>query len=90
LSGYANDLMLKIFLLYLCCRLIAVAIGEGETIDVIFDPEWFFDREGRTYESVGLRPDRLMVLCFDFHPVREASALAERLRQRVSPTMVTV
>jgi Domain of unknown function (DUF4926) len=34
----------------------------------------FIDREGRTYESVGLRPDRLMVLCFD----------------RVSPTMVTV
>jgi hypothetical protein len=34
----------------------------------------FSDREGRTYESVGLRPDRLMVLCFD----------------RASPSMVTV
>jgi hypothetical protein len=82
--------MLKIFLLYLCCRLIAAATGEGETIDVIFPTEWFSDRAGRTYESVGLRPNQLMVLCFDSHPVREASALAERLRQRVSPSMVTV
>jgi hypothetical protein len=49
----------------MCCRLTAAETGEGETIDVIFHPEWFFDREGRTYESVGLRPDRLMVLCFD-------------------------
>jgi hypothetical protein len=32
------------------------------------------DRAGRTYESVGLRPDRLMVLRFD----------------RPSPTMVAV
>jgi hypothetical protein len=46
-----------------------------------FHPEWFFDREGRTYESVGLHPNRLMVLCFDSHP--------ESLRQRVSPNMVT-
>jgi hypothetical protein len=74
--------MLKIFLLYLCCRLIAVATGKGETIDVIFPPEWFSDRAGRTYESVGLRPNQLMVLCFDSHP--------ERLRQRVSPNMVPV
>jgi hypothetical protein len=34
----------------------------------------FSDRQGRTYESVGLRPDRFMVLQFD----------------RVSPTMVAV
>jgi Domain of unknown function (DUF4926) len=32
------------------------------------------DREGRTYESIGLRPNQLMVLCFD----------------RSSPTMVAV
>ncbi len=40
------------------------------------------DRSGRTYESVRLRPDRLMVLRFDSQP--------ERLRQRISPTMIAV
>jgi hypothetical protein len=40
------------------------------------------DQSGRTYESVGLRPDRLIVLRFDSHP--------KRLRQRLSTTMVAV
>ncbi len=31
----------------------------------------FFDREGRTYESVGLRPDQIMVLHYE--PVSMAS-----------------
>jgi hypothetical protein len=52
-------------------------LASGQAFEVEFS-----DREGRTYESVGLRPNQLMVLCFDSHP--------ERLRQRVSPSMVTV
>jgi hypothetical protein len=44
-------------------------LASGQAFEVEFS-----DREGRTYESVGLRPDRLMVLRFD----------------RVSPTMVAV
>jgi Domain of unknown function (DUF4926) len=43
-------------------------LASGKAFEVEFS-----DREGRTYESVGLRPDRFMVLQFD----------------RVSPTMVT-
>ena len=42
-------------------------LASGKAFEVEFS-----DREGRTYESVGLRPNQLMVLCFD----------------RVSPTMV--
>jgi Domain of unknown function (DUF4926) len=44
-------------------------LASGQAFEVEFS-----DREGRTYESVGLRPDQLMVLCFD----------------RVLPTMVAV
>jgi hypothetical protein len=44
-------------------------LASGQAFEVEFS-----DREGRTYESIGLRPDRLMVLRFD----------------RVSPTMVAV
>jgi Domain of unknown function (DUF4926) len=44
-------------------------LASGQAFEVEFS-----DREGRTYESVGLRSDRLMVLRFD----------------RVSPTMVAV
>jgi Domain of unknown function (DUF4926) len=44
-------------------------LASGKAFEVEFS-----DREGRTYESVGLRPDRFMVLQFD----------------RVSPTMVAV
>jgi Domain of unknown function (DUF4926) len=44
-------------------------LASGQAFEVEFS-----DREGRTYESVGLRPNQLMVLCFD----------------RVSPSMVTV
>jgi Domain of unknown function (DUF4926) len=44
-------------------------LASGKAFEVEFS-----DREGRTYESVGLRPEQLMVLCFD----------------RVSPTMVAV
>jgi Domain of unknown function (DUF4926) len=43
-------------------------LASGKAFEVEFS-----DREGRTYESVGLRPDRFMVLQFD----------------RPSPTMVT-
>ncbi len=51
--------------------------GSSEISDVIFHSERFFDREGRTYESVGLHPDRLMVLHFDSH------------RERLPPTNIT-
>jgi Domain of unknown function (DUF4926) len=44
-------------------------LASGQAFEVEFS-----DREGRTYESVGLRPNQLMVLCFD----------------RVSPSMVAV
>jgi hypothetical protein len=44
-------------------------LASGQAFEVEFS-----DREGRTYESVGLRPNQLMVLCFD----------------RASPTMVPV
>jgi Domain of unknown function (DUF4926) len=44
-------------------------LASGKAFEVEFS-----DREGRTYESVGLRPDRFIVLQFD----------------RVSPTMVAV
>ena len=44
-------------------------LASGQAFEVEFS-----DREGRTYESVGLRPDRLMVLRFD----------------RVSPSLVPV
>ena len=44
-------------------------LASGKAFEVEFS-----DREGRTYESVGLRPDRFMVLQFD----------------RVSPTMIAV
>ncbi len=44
-------------------------LASGQAFEVEFS-----DREGRTYESIGLRPNQLMVLCFD----------------RVSPSMVTV
>jgi Domain of unknown function (DUF4926) len=44
-------------------------LASGQAFEVEFS-----DREGRTYESVGLRLDRLMVLRFD----------------RSSPTMVAV
>jgi hypothetical protein len=42
-------------------------LASGQAFEVEFS-----DREGRTYESVGLRPNQLMVLYFD----------------RVSPSMV--
>jgi hypothetical protein len=35
-------------------------LASGQAFEVEFS-----DREGRTYESVGLRPNQLMVLCFD-------------------------
>jgi hypothetical protein len=35
-------------------------LASGQAFEVEFS-----DREGRTYESVGLRPSQLMVLCFD-------------------------
>jgi Domain of unknown function (DUF4926) len=44
-------------------------LASGQAFEVEFS-----DREGRTYESVGLRPNQLMVLCFD----------------RTSPNMVSV
>jgi hypothetical protein len=44
-------------------------LASGQAFEVEFS-----DREGRTYESVGLRPDRFMVLRFD----------------RVSPTTIAV
>jgi Domain of unknown function (DUF4926) len=44
-------------------------LASGQAFEVEFS-----DRDGRTYESVGLRPDRFMVLQFD----------------RSSPTMVPV
>ena len=44
-------------------------LASGQAFEVEFS-----DREGRTYESVGLRPDRFMVLQFD----------------RPSPTMVAI
>jgi Domain of unknown function (DUF4926) len=44
-------------------------LASGQAFEVEFS-----NREGRTYESVGLRPNQLMVLCFD----------------RSSPTMVAV
>lgn len=37
-------------------------LASGQAFEVEFS-----DREGRTYESVGLRPDRFMVLQFDSH-----------------------
>lgn len=41
----------------------------GTVVDILADGQAFevefCDREGRTYESVGLRPDQLMVLHFD-------------------------
>jgi Domain of unknown function (DUF4926) len=56
-------------------------LTQGQVVTVVeilasskaFEVE-FSDREGRTYESIGLRPNQLMVLCFD----------------RSSPTMVAV
>ncbi len=40
----------------------------GTVVDILADGEAFevefCDREGRTYESAGLRPDQLMVLYF--------------------------
>ncbi len=44
-------------------------LASGQAFEVEFS-----DREGRTYESVGLHPNQLMVLCFD----------------RMSPTMTVV
>ena len=44
-------------------------LASGQAFEVEFS-----DREGRTYESVGLRPDQLMVLRFD----------------RVSPSLIPV
>jgi hypothetical protein len=35
-------------------------LASGKAFEVEFS-----DREGRTYESVGLRPNQLMVSCFD-------------------------
>lgn len=41
----------------------------GTVVDILADGQAFevefCDREGRTYESVGLRPDQLMVLYFE-------------------------
>ena len=41
----------------------------GTVVDILADGQAFevefCDREGHTYESVGLRPDQLMVLCFE-------------------------
>ena len=41
----------------------------GTVVDILADGRAFevefCDREGRTYESVGLRPDQLMVLYFE-------------------------
>jgi Domain of unknown function (DUF4926) len=48
-------------------------LASGKAFEVEFS-DFRSEREGRTYESVGLRPDRFMVLQFD----------------RVSPTMVAV
>ncbi|QZZ22048.1 DUF4926 domain-containing protein [Leptothermofonsia sichuanensis E412] len=37
----------------------------------------FSDRDGRTYESVGLRPEQIMVLCFEpVPPEMKAKAVA--------------
>jgi Domain of unknown function (DUF4926) len=44
-------------------------LASGQAFEVEFS-----DREGRTFESVGLHPNQLMVLCFD----------------RTSPNMVSV
>jgi Domain of unknown function (DUF4926) len=52
-------------------------LASGKAFEVEFSDfhsERLCQREGRTYESVGLRPNQLMVLCFD----------------RSSPTMVAV
>ena len=52
-------------------------LASGQAFEVEFSDsrnERLCQREGRTYESVGLRPDRLMVLRFD----------------RVSPSLVPV
>ena len=35
-------------------------LASGQAFEVEFS-----DRSGRTYESLGLRPNQLMVLCFD-------------------------
>ena len=35
-------------------------LASGQAFEVEFS-----DRSGRTYESIGLRPNQLMVLCFD-------------------------
>ncbi len=39
---------------------IVAVLADGTTLEVEF-----CDREGRTYESVGLRPDQLMVLHYE-------------------------
>jgi Domain of unknown function (DUF4926) len=44
-------------------------LASGKAFEVEFS-----DRDGRTYESVGLRPTQFMVLCFD----------------RASPSMIAV
>jgi Domain of unknown function (DUF4926) len=52
-------------------------LASGQAFEVEFSEshsERLCQREGRTYESVGLRPNQLMILCFD----------------RLSPTMVAV
>jgi hypothetical protein len=45
-------------------------LAGGEAYEVEFS-----DRDGRTYESLGLRPDQIMILHFEpatAHPVLEA------------------
>jgi Domain of unknown function (DUF4926) len=48
---------------------VVAILASGKAFEVEFS-----DRQGRTFESVGLRPNQLMVLCFD----------------RTSPSMVAV
>ena len=55
---------------------IVAVLSEG----VAFEVE-FCDREGRTYESVGLRPDQLMVLHYEpltSPPVSPSSGMTRR------------
>ena len=52
----------------------------GTVVDILADGQAFevefCDREGRTYESIGLRPDQFMILHFDSTPAKPIEEVA--------------
>jgi len=52
----------------------------GTVVDILADGQAFevefCDREGRTYESIGLRPDQFMILHFDPTPAKPIEEVA--------------